>query len=115
MSNKVILYGSAKCHKTMAYQDYLSSREVNFTFLDVVANMNYASELRGLYKSGKLNFPTLMVGHKKLRNPEWSVLNKWLNKLNFIGKRNNPTPFEQMNFTCGINPSEYYCGDSIAY
>ena len=37
--------------------------------------------MRGLYKSGKLNFPTITIGKKKLRNPNDEELDKWLNKL----------------------------------
>ena len=76
----VMLYGSAGCHKTIYYQEYLSERGVDYTFKDVLKEEENATELRGLYASGKLNFPTLMVHGKKLRNPSDKELNKWLEK-----------------------------------
>ena len=36
-----------------------------------------AEELRSLYETGKLNFPTILVNEKKLRNPTDKELIKW--------------------------------------
>ena len=42
---------------------------------------DHAEELRGLYENRKLNFPTITIGNKKLRNPSDEELQKWINKL----------------------------------
>lgn len=75
------LYGSEKCHKTLYYKNYLNTLAIPFEFLDVVANTKHADELRSLYTNGKLNFPTITIGDKKLRNPNDKELQKWLNKI----------------------------------
>ncbi|MDB9721224.1 glutaredoxin family protein [Winogradskyella sp.] len=75
------LYGAERCHKTKYYQTFLNSRNLHYEFLDVEVNDNYAKELRVLYGNGKLNFPTLTLGNKKLRNPTKKELTKWLAKL----------------------------------
>ena len=51
-------------------------------FLDVIDSESNAEELRNLYDNRKLNFPTILLGKKKLRNPSDYELNKWINKLN---------------------------------
>jgi len=81
MIPEVKLYGTERCHKTIYYQKLLEHWNVNFLFLDVEKNENSAIELRGLYKSGKLNFPTITIGTKKLRNPKKEEIKKWLDKL----------------------------------
>jgi len=81
MIPEVKLYGAERCHKTIYYQKLLEHWNVNFLFLDVEKNENSAIELRGLYKSGKLNFPTITIGTKKLRNPKKEEIKKWLDKL----------------------------------
>ena len=78
MKKKVIIYGSASCHKTNYYMDYLSERNIEYTFHDVIKNQKAATELRGYYETGKLNFPTLIINDKKLRNPSNMELAKWL-------------------------------------
>ena len=55
--------------------------ELTYTFLDVEASEANANELRGLYESGKLNFPTITIGKRKLRNPSEQELGIWINKL----------------------------------
>ena len=80
----IILYGAQRCHKTRHYQDFLNQRRLNFTFKDVEKNETAAIELRSLYTTGKLNFPTLMVSGKKLRNPSDTDLDKWLIKKGLI-------------------------------
>jgi predicted GNAT family acetyltransferase/glutaredoxin len=75
------LYGAEGCHKTKYYQLLLNETKLPYQFLDVESNEAYAKELRGLYKNGKLNFPTIIIGSKKLRNPNKEEVNKWLNKL----------------------------------
>jgi len=72
------LYGSPNCHKTRFYKDFLSKRALPFQFFDVIQNEKAAEELRSLYSNRKLNFPTITVGHKKLRNPSINELEKWL-------------------------------------
>jgi len=85
MDNKsnpeIKLYGAAGCHKTNYYKLVLEEIGLPFQFLDVEANEVHAEELRGLYENRKLNFPTITIGKKKLRNPHKEDINKWLNKL----------------------------------
>lgn len=80
MENKVVLFGTASCHKTVFYQSYLNEKGITFEFLDVKKDEEAAKVLRSLYESVKLNFPTLLVGGKKLRNPSIKDLDKWLEK-----------------------------------
>lgn len=80
-SSKIILYGAARCHKTQYYRELLKREIQPFEFYDVEVNQGYAEELRGLYKGGKLNFPTLKVGEKRLRNPSDKELLKWITRL----------------------------------
>ena len=75
------LYGALDCHKTKYYQLLLDETKLPYTFLDVESNESNAIELRGLYENGKLNFSTITIGSKKLRNPYKEDLYKWLNKL----------------------------------
>lgn len=75
------LYGAERCHKTNYYKEFLDKTKLPYKFLDVENNKDHAEELRGFYKNGKLNFPTITIGKKKLRNPSDNDLEKWLNKL----------------------------------
>ena len=75
------LFGTQRCHKTTYYQSFFEDKNLDYQFLDVEANADYAAELRRLYKNRKLNFPTITIGHKKLRNPSDTDLNKWLTQL----------------------------------
>ena len=79
--DNIRVYGAARCHKTQYYLNYLKERQLPFTFLDVEKNEGYAKELRALYDSGKLNFPTIVLKDKRLRNPRDQELEKWLKKL----------------------------------
>ena len=81
MSVEIKLYGTERCHKTQHYKTLLKNKDLQYSFLDVEVNETYASELRRLYENGKLNFPTLTIGKKKLRNPSDADLNKWIKKL----------------------------------
>jgi len=74
------LYGSEACHKTKYYKALLDEKELTYQFLDVVQNDTYAEELRNLYETRKLNFPTLTIGSKKLRNPKKEDLLKWISR-----------------------------------
>jgi arsenate reductase-like glutaredoxin family protein len=78
---KIKLYGTDRCHKTQFYINSLNETQLPYEFLDVESNEDHAEELRGLYTHRKLNFPTLMIGSKKLRNPRIEELQKWLTKL----------------------------------
>ena len=78
---KIKLYGAARCHKTQHYQEYLQERNLEYEFLDVEKNESHAEELRSLYINGKLNFPTITIDTKKLRNPSDEELSKWILKL----------------------------------
>lgn len=75
------LYGADRCHKTQHYLRFLEKQNVEFVFLDVEKNEEHANELRSLYTNGKLNFPTITINSKKLRNPSDDELSKWINKL----------------------------------
>ncbi|WP_435261596.1 glutaredoxin family protein [Tenacibaculum sp. nBUS_03] len=77
----VKLYGAQRCHKTKYYQEFFLSKDIEFIFLDVEKNSKHAEELRKLYENQKLNFPTITIGEKKLRNPSDEELNKWIDKL----------------------------------
>jgi len=78
---EIKLYGTDGCHKTRYYQLVLNETGLPYLFLDVEKNANHAAELRGLYDSRKLHFPTITIGTKKLRNPYKEELYKWLYKL----------------------------------
>jgi arsenate reductase-like glutaredoxin family protein len=80
-SLKIKLYGTDRCHKTQFYINFLNETRLQFEFLDVEVNEDHANELRGLYENNTLNFPTITIGTKKLRNPHTNVLQKWLDKL----------------------------------
>lgn len=75
------LYGAERCHKTKYYQKLLEDWNIESEFLDVEKDESFANELRRLYKNNKLNFPTITIGTKKLRNPSREELKKWLVKL----------------------------------
>ena len=75
------LYGADGCHKTNYYKLLLDETKLSYQFLDVENNKDHAEELRSLYENGKLNFPTITIGKKKLRNPYKEELVRWLNKL----------------------------------
>ncbi|PQJ76310.1 glutaredoxin family protein [Polaribacter glomeratus] len=75
------LYGTEKCHKTRYYKIFLETRNVDYAFLDITQNEANAEELRNLYENRKLNFPTITILDKKLRNPSDKELQKWINKL----------------------------------
>ncbi len=75
------LYGEKGCMKTHYYQLVLDKIGLPYKFLDVIENEDYAAELRSLYTTNKLNFPTITIGTKKLRNPYKEELLKWMHKL----------------------------------
>ena len=81
MISKIKLYGTERCHKTMYYKKYLEGLNLEYKFLDVELNQANAEALRSLYENRKLNFPTLTIGEKKLRNPSDKDLKKWIEKL----------------------------------
>lgn len=81
MSRKDIrLYGAKRCHKTQFYIQLLSERNLDFEFLDVEKEETAAQELRALYKTGKLHFPTILIKDKRLRNPSVEEIEKWSDK-----------------------------------
>lgn len=81
MKVDIKLYGSERCHKTQYYKTFLEAHNLNYVFLDVKVNQYFAEKLRGLYANRKLNFPTITIGEKKLRNPSDKDLNKWIANL----------------------------------
>ncbi|MGB5189773.1 glutaredoxin family protein, partial [Robiginitalea sp.] len=58
--------------------EFMDGQSVPYVFRDVEAHEEYAQELRALCENGKLNFPTLMVGEKCLRNPSEKEVRKWI-------------------------------------
>lgn len=78
---EIKLYGTDGCHKTQYYKLILEKRGLPYTFLDVETNQSNANELRNLYETKRLNFPTITIGTKKLRNPYKEDLYKWIDKL----------------------------------
>ncbi|WP_420570659.1 glutaredoxin family protein [Kordia sp.] len=78
---EIKLYGTETCHKTNYYKELLEGKKLPYQFLDVKQNEQHASALRSLYENRKLNFPTITIGSKKLRNPRENELDKWLKKL----------------------------------
>ncbi|MDA8768800.1 glutaredoxin family protein [Winogradskyella sp.] len=81
METKIKIYGTKRCHKTKYYKSFFLTRNINYSFYGVEENDTHAEELRNLYTNRKLNFPTINIGSKKLRNPSEKDLNKWLSKL----------------------------------
>lgn len=81
MTPDIKLYGAERCHKTLYYKKYLQDLNIKYTYLDVELNTVHAEELRNLYEIRKLNFPTITIGEKTLRNPSDKNLNKWIKKL----------------------------------
>lgn len=81
------LYGAEKCHKTQHYKAFFKTRNLDYTFLDVEQNKDFAEELRNLYTTRKLNFPTITINSKKLRNPSDKELQKWIDKSDKIPAR----------------------------
>jgi len=78
---EIKLYGANGCHKSQYYALLLQEKGLDFKFLDVETNQDHANELRELYTNGKLNYPTITIGAKKLRNPTKEELSKWIDKL----------------------------------
>ncbi len=72
------LYGAERCHKTQYYKTFFETRNLDYAFFDVEQNLLFAKELRNLYENKKLNFPTITINSKKLRNPTDKELNKLL-------------------------------------
>jgi arsenate reductase-like glutaredoxin family protein len=81
------LYGAKGCHKTQYYKLLLDDIGLPYKFLEVEQDKVHAEELRRLYENRRLNFPTITIGKKKLRNPYKEELIKWLDKL--IPNRNS--------------------------
>lgn len=81
MIPEIKLYGTERCHKTKYYQELLKELNEDFVFKDVEENGKFADELRALYENKRLNFPTITIGNKKLRNPSDKELIKWIKKV----------------------------------
>lgn len=81
MKPEIKLYGAERCHKSRYYKNFLETLNLKYEFLDVEQSEAAAEALRDLYENRKLNFPTVMIGEKKLRNPSDKDLNKWIEKL----------------------------------
>ncbi|TBN05391.1 glutaredoxin family protein [Hyunsoonleella flava] len=81
MTPEIKLYGAKRCHKSRYYKKFLEALNLKYEFLDVKQSEEAAEALRDLYENRRLNFPTITIGEKKLRNPSDRDLNKWLEKL----------------------------------
>lgn len=81
MTPKIKLYGAERCRKSQYYKKFLEGLNLKYAFLDVEQDKDNAETLRNLYENRKLNFPTLTIGEKKLRNPSDKDLKKWIGKL----------------------------------
>ncbi|WP_298530783.1 glutaredoxin domain-containing protein [uncultured Algibacter sp.] len=81
LKSRINLYGIERCHKTSYYKKYLDDLNLNYKFLDVELDEVASETLRNLYENRKLNFPTITIGDKKLRNPSDASLKKWIEKL----------------------------------
>ncbi len=81
MKPEIKLYGTERCHKSQYYKRYLEDLNLDYKFLDVELSEDSAEELKNLYENRKLNFPTITIGEKKLRNPSDKDLKKWIEKL----------------------------------
>lgn len=81
MTPEIKLYGAERCRKTQYYKTHFENLNLKYLFLDVELDTNFAEELRSLYENRKLNFPTITIGNKNLRNPSDDDLKKWIEKL----------------------------------
>lgn len=81
MKPVITLYGAERCHKSQYYKTYFENLKLKYEFLDVELDDANANALRNLYDNRKLNFPTIIIGEKKLRNPSDKDLEKWIDKL----------------------------------
>tara|TARA_R110002124_G_scaffold56860_4_gene159981 strand:- start:977 stop:1258 length:282 start_codon:yes stop_codon:yes gene_type:complete len=79
------IYGSENCHKSIFYKEYFKGRNIPCDFLDVLRDEACAEALRGLYSNRKLNFPTITIKDKKLRNPKVEDIEKWLRNKGVVG------------------------------
>ena len=115
---EIKLYGASGCHKTLYYQRLLKAMQLRHEFLDVKVNEYHAQELRDLYENKKLNYPTITIGTKKLRNPSKENLEKWTNKL-IPCRLPIIHDIENQQFTLNINGEiakvEYTLRDNIMF
>ena len=74
----VRVYGTKRCHKSRFYEDALAEREVDYCLRDVEADPDAAEELKLLFPNGALNFPTLLIQGKRVRNPSERDLDRAL-------------------------------------
>ncbi|MFT6167340.1 MAG: arsenate reductase-like glutaredoxin family protein [Vicingaceae bacterium] len=117
-ADNIILYGAEQCHKTQFYLDFLKEKKVAFAFFDVTKNKEKQQELRALFASGKANFPTFLIGHKRLRNPKIGLLEKWLDRAeaaNYVTPDIPKYDSAAFQFTCGIVKKNGDVSDSIEY
>lgn len=80
MKINIKLYGTERCHKSQYYRRLFEDLNIDYAFLDVEDNPVFAEELRNLYTNRKLNFPTILINSKKLRNPSKMEILKWLDR-----------------------------------
>jgi arsenate reductase-like glutaredoxin family protein len=74
------LFGADSCHKTQYYSLFLKTHNLHYEFLDIENSAESATKLSNLYENRNLNFPTIIIDHKRLRNPSEKELQKWIDK-----------------------------------
>lgn len=78
LDQPIRLYGTRRCHKSRFYEDALQARNLPYVLRDVEQDEAAAEELRHLYPNGALNFPTLLIQGKRVRNPSLRELDRVL-------------------------------------
>jgi arsenate reductase-like glutaredoxin family protein len=77
---EIQLFGADSCHKTQYYSLFLKTHNLHYEFLVAENSAESATKLRNLYENRNLNFPTIIIDHKKSRNPSDKELQKWIDK-----------------------------------
>jgi ribosomal protein S18 acetylase RimI-like enzyme len=109
MSTKahVKLYGSNECHKTLAYKRHLEELGVDHKFLDVQVDAVAAEDLRSYYADRRLNYPTIAIGERRLRNPPLLELEKELRRSGVLSPAVIHEP-ESQRFVRHMQPSDAF-------
>jgi hypothetical protein len=59
---------------------FFKTCKLYYVFLNIENSAKSETALRKLYENRNLNFPTIIIDHKKLRNPSDKELQKWIDK-----------------------------------
>lgn len=71
------LFGTSWCMKSANLRNFLQSKWVDFTDLNVEEDETAEAEVRALY-DGELKFPTVKYGDQFLKNPKIPELQEFL-------------------------------------